>query len=291
MIKNKVVLILGGNSMIGNQLFKYLLKKKIKTFRTLKNIKYRDSLSFQYNPLKNFNAIFEILKKTKPDYIINSIGITKFRNEIKNFKSTIFLNSIYPHKLSFLCFKKKINLIHLSTDCVFSGKNGNYLDNDFPDSDDLYGISKALGEIRGMPNCLTLRTSFIGYTIKNKKSFFEWIINSKTEIQGFKKAIYTGFTTNELSKIIYKIIERRKFLSGLYNVSSYKIDKYQLIKEIIKVFKLRRIKLIVNNKFTCDRSLNSRAFFKKIKHKVPTWNKMIKEIYLERKSEINDIKK
>lgn len=290
MTKAKIVLILGGNSMIGNQLFKFLLKKKIKTFRTLKNVKKKDLLSFQYDPLKNFNGIFEILKKTKANYIINSIGITKFRKEIKNFKSTILLNSIYPHKLSFLCFKKKINLIHLSTDCVFSGNNGNYLDNDFPDAEDLYGTSKALGEIRGMPNCLTLRTSFIGYEIKNKKGFFEWIINSKKGIQGFKKAIYTGFTTMELSKIIYEIIKKRVFLCGLYNVSSYKIDKYELIKKIINVFKLR-IKLIVNNKFTCDRSLNSKAFFKKIKYKAPTWNKMIKQIYLEKKLEINDIKK
>lgn len=290
MIKNKIVLILGGNSMIGNQLFKFLLKKGIKTFRTLKNIKKNDIFSFQYNPLKNFNGILKILKETQPDYIINSIGITKFRKEIKCYKSTIFLNSIYPHKLSFLCFKNKINLIHLSTDCVFSGNNGNYLDNDFPDSEDWYGISKALGEIRGMRNCLTLRTSFIGYEINNKKGFFEWILNSKKKIQGFRKAIYTGFTTVELSKIIYEIIRRRFFLSGLYNVSSYKINKYQLIKTIINVFGLR-IKLIANNKFTCDRSLNSKAFFKKIKYKVPTWNKMIKEIYLEKISEANDIKK
>ena len=136
----------------------------------------------------------------------------------------------------------------LSYGTVFYGTLFNYLDNDFPDSEDLYGTSKALGEIRGMPNGLTLRTSFIGYEIKNKKGFFEWIINSKKEIQGFKKAIYTGFTTIELSKIIYKIIKKRVFLSGLYNVSSYKIDKYELIKTIINVFRLR-IKLIVNNKF------------------------------------------
>ena len=94
MIKNKIVLILGGNSMIGNQLFKFLLKKGIKTFRTLKNIKKNDIFSFQYNPLKNFNGILKILKETQPDYIINSIGITKFRKEIKCYKSTIFFASL-----------------------------------------------------------------------------------------------------------------------------------------------------------------------------------------------------
>ena len=255
-MKKKIkILLLGGNSLIGNQLSNFLSQKNVSVFRTFKNIKKDKNKNFKFNPFKDFEKINYICKKTNPNFIINTIGITKHRKEINNFEQTMFLNSLFPHKLSEFCEKKKYRLIHFSTDCVFSGKEGNYNENSIPDSIDLYGVSKALGEIKDNLNCLTIRTSFIGYEQKYKKGFYEWVLsheNNSKRITGFKKAIYNGLTTLELSKIIYIIINKKHFFSGLYNVSSKKISKHDLIKIILGIYKID-LKIVENQSFFCDR--------------------------------------
>ena len=269
----KRVLILGASSMIGHQLFKYLNLKNIKVYGTSRNQKKSPNL-YYFDPVKNLNFINTIIKKIKPNCIINTIGIIKHRKQINDFKNTIFLNSILPHEIAKISNRNKIKFIHLSKDCVFSGKKGNYSETDIPDAKDMYGISKKLGEIN-YKNCLTLRTSFIGYELNNKTGLFEWVLNYKNKkIDGFSNAFYNGFTTLELSKIIYKLIQSNIPIEGLYNLSSKKISKYKLLCLIINCFNLP-IKVVKKATFFCDRTLNSRKFFKKIEYKVPNWDKMI----------------
>ena len=168
----------------------------------------------------------------------------------------------------------------------FHESQGNYSEKDIPDSTDLYGVSKKLGEIN-YQKCLTLRTSVIGFELENKTGLFEWILTNKNKtLSGFNKAFYNGFTTLELSKIILRLINLNLPIEGLYNLSSNKISKFSLLNLIIKNFKLDK-KLIKNDTFYCDRTLNSKKFFKKIKYKVPNWNKMISDM----KKLKNDIKK
>ena len=273
----KRILILGISSMIGNQLYEYFIKSKVVTFGTIRNVKKKKSNIFYYDPEKNFNGIQTLIKKTRPHVVINTIGIIKHNKDINNFKRTIYINSIFPHKLAQIITKKNIKLIHLSTDCVFNGEKGNYSEIDIPDSNDLYGISKSLGEIK-YKNCLTIRTSFIGFENKNKNGFLEWILNNKNKtISGFSKAFYNGLTTLEISKIILKIINLKMPIYGLIHLSSKKISKYNLILLIIKKFKLK-IKVIKNKNFYCDRTLNSKLIKKKLKFSVPSWEKMIDEM-------------
>ena len=273
----KRILILGISSMIGNQLYEYFIKSKVVTFGTIRNVKKKKSNIFYYDPEKNFNGIQTLIKKTRPHVVINTIGIIKHNKDINNFKRTIYINSIFPHKLAQIITKKNLKLIHLSTDCVFNGEKGNYSEIDIPDSNDLYGISKSLGEIK-YKNCLTIRTSFIGFENKNKNGFLEWILNNKNKtISGFSKAFYNGLTTLEISKIILKIINLKMPIYGLIHLSSKKISKYNLILLIIKKFKLK-IKVIKNKNFYCDRTLNSKLIKKKLKFSVPSWEKMIDEM-------------
>lgn len=263
--------------MIGNQLYEYFIKSRLVTFGTIRNVKKKKSNIFYYDPEKNFNGIQTLIKKTRPHVVINTIGITKHNKDINNFKRTIYINSIFPHKLAQIITKKNLKLIHLSTDCVFNGEKGNYSEIDIPDSNDLYGISKSLGEIK-YKNCLTIRTSFIGFENKNKNGFLEWILNNKNKtISGFSKAFYNGLTTLEISKIILKIINLKMPIYGLIHLSSKKISKYNLILLIIKKFKLK-IKVIKNKNFYCDRTLNSKLIKKKLKFSVPSWEKMIDEM-------------
>jgi len=263
--------------MIGNQLFDYLIKSRIPTFGTSRFIKKKKSNIFYYDPEVNFSHIQKLIKKIKPNIIINTIGVIKHRKEINNFYRTIYINSIFPHRLAQVIINTKIKLIHLSTDCVFSGQKGNYSETDIPDSDDLYGISKSLGEIK-YKNCLTIRTSFIGFENKNKNGFLEWILNNKNKtINGFSKAFYNGLTTLEISKKILKIINLGLPINGLFHLSSQKISKYDLILLIIKKFNLKK-ELIKDNSFYCDRTLNSELIKKKLKLTVPGWEKMIDEM-------------
>ena len=281
------ILIFGMGSMIGHQLYNFLSNKKVKVFGTSRDNRLilKNKNIYKYDPLKNFSDIEHIFKKVKPDYLINTIGVIKHRKEINNFKNTIYLNSIFPHKLAKISIINKIKLIHLSTDCVFSGDKGNYSESDIPDASDLYGISKKLGEIN-YKDSLTLRTSFIGFEKKNNTGLFDWIINSKEpKIFGFTRAYYNGFTTLELSKIIFKVIKLNLPISGLYNLSSSKISKYRLLKIINKAFNLNK-NIVKNTNFSCNRTLNSKLFFKKIKYKVPNWHKMISEMKLLKKNDI-----
>jgi dTDP-4-dehydrorhamnose reductase len=161
------ILILGMGSMIGHQLYNFLSNKKVKVYGTSRDNRLilKNKNIYKYDPLKNFSDIERIFKRVKPDYLINTIGVIKHRKQINNFKNTIYLNSILPHKLAKISIINKIKLIHLSTDCVFSGDKGNYSESDIPDASDLYGISKKLGEIN-YKDSLTLRTSFIGFEKK-----------------------------------------------------------------------------------------------------------------------------
>ena len=167
-------------------------------------------------------------------------------------------------------------MIHLSTDCVFSGKKGNYREDDPSDALDLYGKSKYLGEVNEH-HCVTLRTSMIGREIYRKKSLLEWFLAQKGSIKGFKKAIFSGFTTKELSRIIEMILTQYPDASGIYHVSSDPISKFDLLSLIKDGLKLP-VEIIPDRSFVCDRSLDSSRFRQEFNYNPPTWEEMIKEL-------------
>ena len=280
MIKKKKIklLILGGNGMVGHVLLNNLknfhevkatLKDKKENYKNLNNGDYFDNVN-----LLNFLSIKEIINKFNPEIIINAAGVTKQRiNEYKPSQVEI-INSIFPHKLARFCNNMNIRLIHLSTDCVFSGKKGFYNIHDKPDAEDLYGKSKIDGEIK-YPNTLTLRKSTIGFELDNKKGLLEWLIKQSGEINGFTNAIYSGVTSLELSRIILFIIENKKNLEGIYHVSSKPIDKYTLLKKLKDKFKLDTVSIKPYKDFICDRSLDGNDFIKKTGYQIPDWDEMI----------------
>jgi dTDP-4-dehydrorhamnose reductase len=282
------LLILGGSGMVGHTLIKQLSAKH-EVFTILRDKMDLQSSKFfekilkkdrcvlidDINQYENLNII---IKQISPDIIINCIGVIKQRNDIKNTLNMIRINSLLPHILNDICHTNKIKLIHLSTDCVFSGNKGNYKESDNPDPIDKYGESKLLGEINE-GSSLTIRTSFIGPELFNKKSLFEWIKSQKnTEIDGFENAIYSGLTTLTFAQVIENIIDKHLDLSGVWQVSSDSISKFELIKMINQKFNLN-IKINRNSSFQCNRSLNSSKFKKKTAIKIPSWESMINNLY------------
>ena len=195
--------------MLGYQLYNYLKKKyKVKgTCRINKYIskKFISKKKFKNIDLSNFDELEKNLKYYRPDFVINCAGIIKQKFN-KYEKNNIFLiNSSLPNFLSNLSIKFSFKLIHISTDCVFDGKKGNYKETSIPNSTDDYGFSKSLGEVYS-ENCITLRTSIIGHELLQKNGLLEWFLNQK-KIHGFKNAYFSGLTTLELSKVISRLLK------------------------------------------------------------------------------------
>jgi dTDP-4-dehydrorhamnose reductase len=276
-------MILGGDGMLGHRLFQSLLPHH-HVYATLRS-SFRQYE--QYNLFKKSNAIdnvdvlnydrlSEVIGKIKPKAIVNCVGIVKQRSSAKESIPSIEINALFPHRLSLICKAIGAKLIHLSTDCVFSGDKGNYLETDYPDAKDLYGRTKLLGEVQDA-HCLTLRTSIIGRELSRKKSLLEWFLAQSGPIKGYTKAIYTGFTTHEMSRIIEKMIVDYPEAFGVYHVSSNPISKYELL-ELTKNIMDHDIEIIPDNSFECDRSLNSERFRAEFKYQPPSWKTMIQEI-------------
>ena len=226
---------------------------------------------------RNFASVAAAIDVSRPDVVVNAIGIIKQLPSVKNTIVTLEVNSIFPHKLAELAAEQDFRLITISTDCVFNGRKGNYTEEDIPDAEDLYGKSKNLGEVTGK-NCLTLRTSIIGRELESAHSLVEWFLSNRgTRVKGFTKAIYSGFPTTVMADIIADLIENYPSLKGLYHVSSEPVNKFELLKLIDKYYK-SNIAIEPDNDFVLDRSLNSDKFRALTGFKPEPWESMIEKM-------------
>ncbi len=225
--KNKI-LILGSTGMLGYNLEKVLKKNNIEYYKTSRK-KQKGCIDFDVTK-DNLN------KLPKVQYFINCIGIINKLISKNNIVESIIINSVFPYKLAKFCKKKNIKLIHISTDCVYSGKKGKYTESDIHDPIDIYGKTKSLGE---PTSCMTIRTSIIGEENKNDKSLVEWVKNKKNKkIDGYLNHKWNGLTAKHLSENLVKIIRNKMYVEKLVHIYSEKsVSKYSLIKLIDKRFK------------------------------------------------------
>ena len=278
------ILILGGDGMLGHQLVKSF-EKKFYVFTTLRR---EESNYKKFNMFNTQNTYFsveatnneqlqEIFEKAKPDAVINCIGLVKQRKEAEDSIECIKINSLLPHKIHQLCCKQNSRLIQISTDCVFYGDKGNYLETDRPDAIDLYGRSKLLGEVSGK-HAITLRTSIIGQELSRNQGLVEWFLSQKGVISGYANAIYSGFTTIELASIIEMLITRFTELSGIWHVSSDSISKFDLLSKLSTKLARDDIEINLDKKFRCDRSLDGSKFVKATGYSPPPWDVMLDKL-------------
>jgi len=265
-------LVLGGDGMLGHMLVKYL--KSLKDFEVY--FTSRDKLnsdSIYFDAYKDIKWINDIMKEIKPNLVVNCIGIiNKLINE-NDKEEVVFINSYFPHKLANICRLNDSKLIHISTDCVFSGDEGKYTESSKVSPMDFYGLSKACGEINDDYN-LTIRTSFIGPEVKEPKTgLMEWfLIQDKKEIKGYTNVIWSGLTTLELCKQIVNMY--KKEVVGLINIISKPIDKFRLLCLIKEVYNLD-VKIESDDNVKCDRSMES---VRDVKYIVPIHEKMLMEL-------------
>jgi dTDP-4-dehydrorhamnose reductase len=286
------ILILGISGMLGHKAFEVLnLNSKYKVFGSLRNAndikKYFSDSKNISNIFSNVDALnpesaFKLIEKLKPDIIINCIGVIKQLKEAKNPILSIEINSLFPHKLANYIANSKTRLIHISTDCVFSGDRGNYKEEDNSDAKDLYGKSKYLGELINYDNCITLRTSIIGPELKGKRSLLEWFLSQENPIKGFTNAIYSGFTTLELINIIESYVIKKPKKNGLYQLSSNPISKFELLKIIALTYRIN-CEIEPFQDFKNNKSLNSNLFKKDFGYSAKSWEQMISEMFYQQK--------
>ena len=278
------VLILGGTGMLGHKVWQ-VFEPVFDTWMTVR-MSVDQCMKFPFlNPSKvieninanTFESVERVVNIVRPQVIINCIGIVKKLKESESPIPAITINSLLPHWLEELSISYDIRLIHISTDCVFSGKKGNYNEEDLSDAYDLYGRTKLLGEVTGK-NSMTIRTSMIGYELQRAVGLLEWFLSQRGgKIKGYKNAIFSGFTTSVLAEILSDIILNHPYLSGLYHVSSNPISKFELLNLIKKGFQID-IEIEPDEDFLCNRSLDSSKFRTKTKYHPPTWEEMVKQL-------------
>ena len=267
------VLVLGSTGLIGHQVFNYLVKTEK---YELSNITYRKKLNDEtiLCDVKNQDEFIAAVKSISPDVIINCIGIL-IKGANLDPANAIFINAYFPHSLMSLANEVNSKLIHISTDCVFSGEKGiPYKERDFKDGKDTYAKSKGLGEIIN-ENHLTLRTSVIGPELKTDgEELFHWFMSQSGEINGFTKAIWSGVTTLILAKVVDWAIEYK--ITGLYHVTNNKsIDKFTLL-TLMKKYTKKEVKINpINGKSLNKSFIDTR---KELDFTIPDYEVMVKDL-------------
>ena len=278
------LLILGGSGMLGHQLWRGLhaqhdtwvtLRRPVADF-AVHNL-FDEAKAIQFDDITDDTALERALGQAKPEAVINCVGLIKQRDEASDESLTRRVNAEFPHHLAKRCAGIGARLIHFSTDCVFTGTKGNYTETDPPDATDLYGQSKHQGEVADA-HCVTLRTSVIGHELGIHLALLDWFLSQRVKtVSGFTKAIYSGFTTLEMARIVEQILTRYIVLSGVWHVASEPISKFGLLQLCREKLGWEGV-IEPNDEFVCDRSLNADRFNQATGYTPPSWEAMISEL-------------
>ena len=278
------LLILGGSGMLGHQLWRGLhaqhdtwvtLRRPVADF-AVHNL-FDEAKAIQFDDITDDTALERALGQAKPEAVINCVGLIKQRDEASDEALTLRVNAEFPHRLAKRCGEAGARLIHFSTDCIFAGTKGNYTESDPSDAADLYGQSKHQGEVADA-HSVTLRTSVIGHELGTNLALLDWFLSQRGQaISGFTKAIYSGFTTLEMARIVDRILTQHPALSGVWHVASEPISKFGLLQLCREKLGWEGV-IEPNDEFVCDRSLNADRFNQATGYTPPSWEAMISEL-------------
>lgn len=267
----KKILILGATGLIGHQV--YLRLNANKNF-VVSSVARQRKISDDTVLLdaRDEHFLEKVIVDINPDIIVNCMGVL-IAEANRDPENAIFLNSYIPQYLKNIANSFDAKLVHISTDCVFSGKKGLYTEDDIRDADDTYGRTKALGEVTESPH-VTLRTSVVGPEIKEGEELFHWFMSQEGRIKGFTKSYWSGVTSLELAKAVEWVIE--KDIQGLYHITNgIPINKYELLM-LFKKYTNKEIEIeSIEGKVSDKSFLDTR---KEINYAVPGYEKMISEM-------------
>jgi dTDP-4-dehydrorhamnose reductase len=279
------ILVLGASGMIGSAVIRVMSERN--DYEVSGTVRTESMKRFFSTPIadkmvagvrvEKQDSLMKVLNKLRPDVVINCVGLTKHKSEADDPLVATQINTLMPHRLANLCELIGARLIHISTDCVFSGKKGGYTESDFTNATDVYGKSKALGEI-DYPNTITLRTSTIGHELNSAYGLLDWFLSQGEQCKGYTRAIFSGLPTIVFAQIIRDIVIPHKNLSGLYHVASQPINKSDLLGLIAKVYG-KSIQILPDERLVIDRSLNADKFLVATGYVAPEWPELIRMMH------------
>lgn len=275
------ILILGASGMLGNAMLRVLSEKKD---WQVSGTSRSGSVAHFFAPeiaqhllagvdVENQDALVKLFAQVRPDVVVNCIGLVKQLSDANDPLLAIPLNAMLPHRLARLCELAEARLVHISTDCVFSGRKGDYRESDAPDAEDVYGRSKLLGEV-DYPHAITLRTSIIGHELQGARSLIGWFLAQQRECRGYVRAIYSGLPTVVLAQVVRDVVIPRADLHGLYHVASAPISKYDLLRLVAEIYG-KTVNIIPDEALVIDRSLNAERFRAATGWVAPDWRELI----------------
>jgi len=260
------ILVLGASGMLGNAMVRVLGGQP--DWQVFGTIRSEGAKRFFHErvasrlltgvDVEQPDSLMQAFVRARPDVVINCVGLVKQLADANDALQAIPINALLPHRLARLCDVAGARLVHISTDCVFDGTRGGYRESDVPDATDLYGRTKALGEV-AYPHTITLRTSIIGHELQSAHGLVGWFLSQEKQCRGFTKAIFSGLPTMVLAQIIRDVVVPNRALSGLYHVAAAPIDKYHLLKLVAAEYQ-KDIEIVPDDALVIDRSLNAERF-------------------------------
>lgn len=279
------MLVLGSSGLIGSTVLRVLSESK--DLEVFGSIRDEGVKRFFPEPISNrliagidvehSNALISVLDQVQPAVVINCAGLTRHKSEAEDPLVAVPINALMPHRLARQCKLVGARMIHVSTDCVFSGERGSYVETDFADACDVYGKSKALGEVT-YAHTVTLRTSTIGHEFRTKHGLLEWFLSQHGSCKGYRRAIFSGLPTVVFAKVVRDMVLPRPELSGLYHVAAQAINKFELLSRIAKVYG-KKIEIEPDDRLVIDRSLNADRFCKATGFVAPDWDSLINTMH------------
>lgn len=284
------VLILGASGMLGHAVLRAMAASgNHETFGSVRSEASKALLPRNIpacliagGDIENQDALIRLFRDIKPHVVINCIGLVKQLAQAGDPLLALPINALLPHRIARLCELIGARLVHISTDCVFSGDRGGYSEDDLPDSDDLYGRTKLLGEVSG-ENAITLRTSIIGHELGFSHGLIDWFLGQKVRCSGYTRAFFSGLPTIELARVIRDVVIPRTELTGVYHVASTPISKYELLRLVAEVYN-KEIEIVPDGGLVIDRSLRADRFRAATGYVPPHWPELVKIMYHNRLS-------
>jgi dTDP-4-dehydrorhamnose reductase len=280
------VLVLGASGLLGNAMVRVLAcSPSLSVVGTVRgaavvarlhgvaNVRLLDGVN-----VDRFDDLQAVFDQVRPDVVVNCIGATKHVDSGNDSAAAYLVNAVLPHSLAAFCATIGARLVHVSTDCVFAGSRGMYLESDAPDATDVYGCSKAAGEVC-YRHTITIRTSIIGHEIDTCRSLVEWFMR-QTECKGFRRAVFSGFPTVSLARIIRDVVLPAPSLHGLYQIAAAPINKLELLTLIARRYSMPT-RIIPDDALVIDRSLDGSRFAQATGFQAPSWEELVDEMHAD----------
>lgn len=280
------ILVLGASGMLGSKIMKVLSSDSCyEVWGTVRDVSILECFPIQLRTkllagvdMLDIDILVRAIDEVRPQVIINCAGMIKQLTGADDPLITLPINSIFPHRLARLGSVMGARIIHISTDCVFSGRRGMYLETDNSDAEDLYGKSKFIGELNNLDNAVTLRTSIIGHEFASSHGLVDWFLSQNEEVRGYARAVFSGLPTVELASVIKDYVLPRADIHGLYQVSATPISKLELLRLIAAQYN-KAIRIVPDDNLDIDRSLCGKKFQEATGYVAPSWPVLIRRMF------------